>query len=1058
MSSGRFVVYKSSAGSGKTYTLVREYLRLVLGHENPQYFRHILAVTFTNKAANEMKERVLESLETLASKPEEPRYNAVYLEDLAQATALDPGTVSCRAAAVLEEMLHHYSDLGINTIDKFVHRVVRTFARDLRIPVDFDVELDSDHLLTKAIDLLIHKVGSDLQLTQTLVEFAENKAREDKNWHIEKDLHRFARSLLREESEPSLNVLRAMPPHAFRSVRENIRQKLEFFQHQVRQMGQKPLDLIDKTGVPRSSFAGGEKRGLPNYFRVLAEFEETKLFPPSKTVLNAIDNDKWAAARASGEDREAIDSIRDDLFALYTKALEFLEKNLPEYRLYQLISEHLYATSVLNELDTIIAQVKEEVNILLISDFNKTISNIVLNEPAPFIYERLGERYHHYLIDEFQDTSVMQWQNLLPLVENSLAFSHFNLVVGDGKQAIYRWRGGEVEQFARLPEIHHHNNPHMLEKQHILQANYEEQQLNTNYRSQKEVVHFNNELFRIFNAELAPEYQTIYDGMEQEILEGRSGGYVQACLLEFSEDASPEETYLNALTKAIRSVKEDGFALHDIAVLTRNNRHGSLIAEHLMAEGIEVISSESLLLSSSPEVAFLMAFFQLIKDPGDNCAKATIVRYLTEERHREKAFHELISEHAHAIDTEHHRVFVNLYALLETLGYSLKLWQLARQPIYQTAEDLIRIFRLNKEPDAYLQFYLDAVHHYAQRFGNNVVEFLEWWTAQKSKLSVQVPEGAEAVNILTIHKSKGLQYPVVMVPFVNWRITPSKDSLWVDLKDQVEGLDVALLPTHKALEQTEYAHLFLEEKNKSFLDNMNLLYVALTRAEERLYLFSETTTNRSNIAHHFAATLVQMKGWNPDKMGVFRGVPEAPARVQKTSHAVYTLKEFPSCNWHGKLAISYQSPGMWEGKPAASGNLNALIRTAMCRMTHASDLPSVSMKMLHEGLLSEKEKEALEKRLTQLLATGTITSIFGQDQEIRIHPELLTKDGQNIQPDRITTDGRSATITCFRNKEGTDEARDILRKANQILLEMEYAPVKGYLFHLEAGKVELVSD
>lgn len=1053
MESKNFVVYKSSAGSGKTYTLVREYIRLVLLSDDPRYFRHILAITFTNKASNEMKERVLQSLEILSCQPEDAGFDPDYLNDIMQVTGLDADTIRKRAGATLEQMLHHYTDLAISTIDKFVHRVVRTFARDLRIPVDFDVELDSEHLLTKAIDLLVTRAGNDPKVTQVLVEFSEQKARDDKNWHIEDDLHKFSRSLIREESEPYLKVLRDMTPEQLNQVRESVFDEVEQLEDAINAIGEEGLRVINESSIPDASFAGGS-RGVVPYFKAIAAIDERKLIARPSIIDKAIESGKWYSGKATKDEQNQIDELGEHFLALCVKLDQFLDKHLDRYQLFKLISDHLYAMSVLHELDAVIREIKEEINVLLIADFNKTISNIVLNEPAPFIYERLGERYHHYLIDEFQDTSVMQWQNLLPLVENSLSTASFNLVVGDGKQAIYRWRGGEVEQFAQLPGIYEAgSSPYMAEKAFALGSNYEERVLDTNYRSQKAIVEFNNDLFHELSAELDLEYRSIYEGQKQEALASKPGGYVEARLLEFKDHVSPDEGYLEELVATIRKVKEDGFRLQDIAILVRARRTGVMITEYLIEEGIDVISSESLLLASSPEVNLIINFFELIRNPGNNQAKTAIVKYLTTYVLKDQHFHEVVKKYTKEVDHEHHISNLYLYDFLNDYNFDIKLWRLTRQPIYQSVEDLIRQFGLDKTPDAYLQFFLDAVHGYSTRFGNNVVEFLEWWDTQYLKLAVQVPEGTEAVQVMTIHKSKGLQFPVVIAPFVNWDIKKSKDSLWVKLEDEIEGLDVALIPARKDVENTSFGYLYREEQEKSRLDNLNMLYVAFTRAEERLYILSESVTSKNNIAQGFAEKLVQLKGWKPNDMKLVRGRPEPPQQRKSGADDTYVLKKMPTGNWKDKLAISLQAHKLWdEDAGTEAHSLRALTITALSQIEKATDIPNV-LKTLHaQGLVTEDEQGQLNEKLNALASLTEPTSLFPDDARVQLGVDILGNDGDNFRPDRLILENGSATLIHYAHPKNEVKKRKEGIKILEALNNMDYSQVKGYLFNITEEK------
>ena len=759
-----FTVYKSSAGSGKTYTLVKEYLKIALSSQQDDNYRGILAITFTNKAASEMKERVFLSLKMLASAEETKGTAAFLLNDLVSELALDEITIKKRSEKVLASMLHNYSDLSISTIDKFTHKIIRTFAHDLHLPVNFDVEMDGQNLLSKAIDLLIAKVGTDEKLTKALVEFTETKADEERNWHIESDLLDFASHLLKEDGLDHLQKLKNISIEEFFEIRNRIIKYIKQFEDLLRRFGEEALQIIENAGVQHEMFASGAN-GIPKYFSYIAEARADKLMP-TPTVMKNMDGDKWHAGKATDFDKANIDSIKSALLELYDQALEHVQANLKEYLLFRLINQNIYSLMVLNEIEKIIDQLKKENNILHISEFNKRIATIVLSEPAPFIYERLGERYHHYLLDEFQDTSVLQWQNILPLIDNSLGNGHFNMLVGDGKQSIYRWRGGEVEQFSHLPNIYgSNNNDFAKEREASLIRNYLSKILKNNFRSKAEIVDFNNRFFRQLSNSLEPEYLPIYESLEQNYILENTGGYVSIEFLSPGEDEEQNinEKYHSKTAEIIREVQKDGYELKDIAVLCRTNSEASGLAEYLIEQDIDVISSESLLLGKSEEVNFIVTILQYLQQPNDKVAPTKILQYLIKKRLvKQTDLHQTIT-------TLFQQGFLrNFDNFLKDNGYFIRINELLQMPFYEACEEIIRIFHFNDIANPYLQFFLEAVHQYASKNNGNISNFIEWWEEQKNKKSIVVPQGMNAVNMMTIHKSKGLEFPIVIFPFANW--------------------------------------------------------------------------------------------------------------------------------------------------------------------------------------------------------------------------------------------------------------------------------------------------
>ena len=497
----KFLVYKSSAGSGKTFTLVREYITLVL--EDPEKYRNILAITFTNKAADEMKQRVLSSLKQLVALKknyelritnyDKDKKNPL-VEELSKRLELTEEEICNRADTVLTSILHNYSDFSIGTIDSFVHRIIKTFAHDLYIPLNFEVEMDEDVLLDEATELLISKVGADENITKILVEFTENRTDDERSWHVENDIKNFASVLLKEEGQIYLDKLKEISLTDYFGIIKKLFALTTLFENNIKTIADKACGLIDRYNISQESFSQG-RNGIGRYFINLAGGNIDKI-QPNSYVLKTIEEDKWCSGKAEKADRDSIESIKGELKEYFNNIDELVNRDHKKYTLFSMIMQNIYPIAVLNEIKKIIDEIKTENNILHISEFNRIISGIVLKEPIPFIYERTGEKFKHYLIDEFQDTSLLQWQNLLPLIDNSLAENNLNMVVGDGKQAIYRWRNGEVEQFTSLPKIPVKTMTAIVkEREATLERNYKGVELDKNYRSGKLIVEFNNKLF-----------------------------------------------------------------------------------------------------------------------------------------------------------------------------------------------------------------------------------------------------------------------------------------------------------------------------------------------------------------------------------------------------------------------------------------------------------------------------------------------------------------------------------------------------------------------------------
>ncbi|MFL5765550.1 MAG: UvrD-helicase domain-containing protein [Bacteroidia bacterium] len=1061
MTDKNFNVYKSSAGSGKTFTLVKEYLALALNDpgDSPKAYRHILAVTFTNKAAAEMKERIIRSLKELA----EDDYSKLssgantllgILKEHRQLNAkgdLTDEIIRKRSKNVLTAILHNYSDFAIGTIDSFVHRVVRTFAFDLGIPMSFEIEMDDEKLLEQAIDLLIAKVGSDEKLTRALVEFTESKTDDEKSWHIENDLKIFAKNLLNEEGAVSLLRLKALSLDDFFAIKDVLYREIKKFETAVMEEAGKAVQVIKNSGLSNKDFYYGDK-GIAAYFEKLAN-GRIDAIAPNTYVQAAAGEDKWYAGKITDRSKSAIDGIKNELLEHFMNLQVIRDKDHADYILFSLINKNIYSLAVLNEIEKLLNEYKSQNNILHISEFNKMIARIVLNEPVPFIYERLGERYNNYLIDEFQDTSVLQFQNLLPLIDNSLASGFFTMLVGDGKQAIYRWRGGEVEQFAMLPEVfRHEDNPLVLERQEALIRNYDPRLLNKNFRSRREVIEFNNAFFRTISEKLNEKYKTIYDGLEQEFDPEKKGGFVQVEFLESKKEEFREQTLVRIL-EIVNELRDDGYKLKDISILVRKNTDGSDVANFLSSNGIPVISSDSLLLSNSVEVNFVHAFLKYLSNTNDVIVQTELLEYLVATG--------IISHITleHALENR-----IGLTAILREAEFNISITVLSKMALYELCEELIRIFGLSKEPNAYIQFFLDEVLNYSIKKNNNLEDFIEYWEEKRNKASLIVPLGMDAVSIMTIHRSKGLEFPAVILPFSNSEVSRGKKNLWVQLdNEKIPALPSAIVPANKLLLETPYGELYNEEVGKSLLDNVNVLYVGFTRAEERMYVIagqpSRSASSFSN-SSDMLAWYFQTKGeWQEGKTVYTEGnkVGHVPHKAQPAT-LNYELSAFNSGKWRDSIKMRAAAPGIWNTNAAeVKKDYGVMVHTALSRVKAAEDIVPALESMCGEGLITLEELSGLQDMIADLVGHDELKEYYRPGLQVKNEVEIVSRSGESFRLDRVVLDGNSAVIIDYKTGKAYEKHKAQIREYAALLAEMGYIVEKCLLVYTDRLQDAVVS-
>ena len=710
-------IYNASAGSGKTYTLVQEYLRIILHDKDALKFRSILAMTFTNKAANEMKTRVLEALISLSVPPsEKTEKHLSFLVNTAKNIALGPKIIEERAVKILNKILHNYSSFSIMTIDKFTHKIIRTFAKDLGISIDFDVEMDIQSLRKNITDLLFDKIGRDSELTGLMKQYATDNLNEDKTWNFSNQLYEFSDLLFKEDAFKSIALLKDLKQSDFSEIKGEIRTENIKIENHLKNLAKAAVDLIASKHLEAEDFQG-KGNSIVKYFTKISagNFEESKgqPTPASKTLLKNVSDNKWGHPQSPN--KVDADSIGDLLGQHFEQIENSYLSSIPKLKLNKEIYKNLNNLSLLNHLLKIVDEVKEDENILLMTDFYKKISDIIAKEPVPFIYERLGIRYKHFLLDEFQDTSHLQWVNMIPLVHNSLASAESNLIVGDGKQAIYRWRNGEVEQFTKLPnQIHNPDNIESLhEAEFLFKELGEKISLDNNFRSSKEVVTFNNTIFKNLANSLSANLKYIYDDVAQNPIK-KHKGYINGYL----ESKLSEEDQLDYVLKSIQKALATGFELKDICLIVRNNKSGSLLANFLTEHNITVISPDSLFIGKDRSVKFLFHLMNSIiqsKDPNYKIKAIEHFASLTEVPATK-----LIQNNEEFIKAN------TIIAYFETHSISITQPD-AFHNLYEFVESLVEIFDLSPSDNPFLQFFMEMVHQYETKNNSNIRDFLTWY-------------------------------------------------------------------------------------------------------------------------------------------------------------------------------------------------------------------------------------------------------------------------------------------------------------------------------------------
>lgn len=1064
MAQKKFQVYKSSAGSGKTFTLVREFLQLVI--VNPNHYRNILAITFTNKAANEMKSRIVSSLVGLA-KPPEAWSDAVktMVAKIKTETSFTEEIIHQRAVLVISNILHNYSDLSATTIDSFMQRVIRTFSLDLSLPMNYEVELDVEQLRTRAVDRLIDQAGSDKELTDLLVRYIETKTEDDKSWRIENDLNEAAEALFREDGVQQREALKAMDYNDYQVYYNRINNWLKEFETRLGKLGIEALELIQNQGIGIEDFAYG-KNGAPSYFMKMANKLVSDLSQPGARILAAVNDGAWTSKKQQPDIKQNIQSIAPRLIEYYQQSRELIDNSVQRYTTLKLLLRHLYPLAVLGSIESMLEDIRNEDRILPISEFNRIIAAVTQTETIPYIYERLGEKYHHLMIDEFQDTSVLQWQNLLPLVENALSEDYLNLVVGDAKQAIYRWRGGEVDQFITLPKLPPNQTMINALREQALVNNYENQVLPVNWRSHKAIVEFNNQFFQHLANRLAPQYKSVYDSLNQRYNPIKSGGFVQVDFFDPNEDSG--QLMLDRLPGLIAELTEDNFSLRDITILCRTNRQGSTVANYLLLNEIKVISSESLLLGFAENVRLVVCMLRIMADAGNQLAYPEALAILSQKEVFDGSkLNDLIPK-VHLAETEGKKTKSFSLRAFETLlqqqGIQFSRKVLLHLPLYDLAEELIRVLRLSAQDDIYLQFFLNGLHTAVSKKSIAINEFQNWWDEKGKSISVIFPESLDAVKVMTIHKAKGLEFPVVIFPFASAAQRFTVDNVWVELNDpMLEKLQTARLPV-KSLGGTLFENIRDEENDKSLLDLVNLIYVVFTRAEERLYIMTNLVDDKKTETNSLPVFLYDFILSFDPQFDFTKGEPWKYSQQPESRHASkpsnkdnlffqITGKQ-PLKHWQQKLITSSRNRSQWLADESEDSiSFGTHVHELLAAVRKKEDLDQVLGDFLLNGKISSTDHERVRNTLTEIINHPKLEAVFSGGRKVLSEPEILLPGGEIFRPDRVFVDDSLIQVIEFK----TGHARTIHKAQLHEYMELikgiyNQADVKGLLVY--AGEMD----
>ncbi|MAI23096.1 MAG: hypothetical protein CL828_03480 [Crocinitomicaceae bacterium] len=1074
-----FHVVKASAGSGKTYRLVRDYLACCLWENNPHYFKHILAITFTNLAAQEMKERILSDVREVAEG------KGAMHGSLLEIIPIAPEELERRARALGEAMMHRYEDFSVMTIDSFVNRLVRSFSKDLQWEEDFQIELDEEALLDEAISRLLSRVGrpDEKALTAMLEGFVRQQVEEEKNAIIRHQLQSFSKQVTKENMQAALQALdpAEWTPEALERFRKTQREALRKRRAVPVDAAQVALARIAALGLQDLDFSYGD---LPKWLRRVANGSGRKATIGKRLAAQLEDSVFWSSKASDSTAAQ----IQDAIPAIEQAAHAWRELYEGESGRVFKLQEHLQQrVSLIGTLGLIrdeLAAVEEEKNVRLLSTLNREIAAIVRDNPAPFIYERIGNRYRNLFIDEFQDTSITQWHNLIQLFEHLVSLGEMGMVVGDGKQAIYRWRNGNYEQLEALPKLIGNPGPVLIEAAQALKRAHLPATLNFNRRSGSAIVDWNNRWFASVQRHLPESLQGVYDDVQQTPTAKHQGNVHLACLVQ--EKGVGKQDQRNAwvvqriLAHTGGALVDKGgtkryvqpadasayFSLSDIVVLLRRNKDGAALAQHLMDCGITPWTSESLHLGRHPVALAIVALLRSVIDP-DNPAHvlAFVQNYCAIDRTASEAellrSHRTVTVYLGSDGIERKRSSMDLRALFQAVAPELRPWELVTAPLTLLVGHCFEALDWSNRFPAYTEGMLELVHEVVTQRRGTLKDFLSHWDRRGHKRSIRVSGAQDAVQIMTPHKAKGLDFKVVIAPIHPEKIDRFKDEIPVRLDADRFGLPTALL-RDSDLKDTVMDHERQAEIDRTVLDALNVAYVAATRAVDRLDIGLEFDKDPS--ADMAIQTLPQLlwKGWQeafPERVDSATlkdnvGVPDRKAStVAEKSVGVDHVQRLALGQPYGQRIArpklhwaALASEGQWT--PIEHGNA---VHGLLGELKHTADWPDLKERVERANLWTPDQRASVATLIESILH-GDDTKRFFQAHATEVFAERTVHfgNGELGRPDRVVCFDAVWHVVDFKTGKERDKDKAQVAGYCEVLSAMHpNDAVKGWLIYTE---------
>lgn len=1027
-------VIRASAGSGKTTALVRHYLELILRDGDLRGYRHILAVTFTNKAAGEMKDRILDILSILSSQ-EPARWSGSIrdtAERLRQALHITEKELRERAARQLRVLLHGYSDFRVETIDSFFHSVIRSFAFDLGLSRNFLIDMDQDVLLTLATDDVLNACGRDPDITELLEAFIAHLVDEEEGIDVGRAIKTAGRAVMEDaETRRRLYQLKDIALAEWKPRIGRLHLWIGHTEERVVRLAREGMDVISRLGLTVNDFFN-VKNGVGYYLQNLSREIGDNGWEPKPNVRTSMAG-KWFAGGSVKNSLKYTERLNAELLPVLHRLDALWKEEGKKWLLAKSAARSVYTVALFSEFRKRIERFLKKRQSIHVSDLAHLVHRIVREEPVPFIYERVGTRFHHYLIDEFQDTSTVQFQNFLPLLEQSISNANVSVVVGDAKQSIYRWRGADWEQFDRLPSLKLPPEvPWSSDWAASLLRAYDEEKLKGNYRSGSAIVRFNNDLYSYLYAN-HPELALYRDS--EQTTHDEEAGFVR---IRWDYDkGDPLALRGEDVVQTIRRCLADGYRQQDIALLFRKNRQAEQWAEFLISREFRVVSPDSLLLDRQPEILLLVSVLEWQQRPSDRLCRGQMLMLLRDVRPD-------LSMNAAAAKAAAES-WSGLRAWFD--DHDIRMPSHYGHSLYEHVLKIIQAVGLDPN-GAVLSAFLDVVLDFSSHFGNSASDFIEWWNTRSSSLPILIPSGLDALRVMTLHKAKGLEFPVVFIPECDWPPREmNRRPVWIESADP--PLD-ELSPLY--VQPKAKSEILAEVKNHEHVDMVNLLYVATTRSRDRLFIHANFRhPEKKSTAHTVGRTLQKFleatQGWNGTDDEWTRGHwgrPAHPHDVMVTPVRELTFTAVSEFNDRLRIRPT-PNPFFTKDDHLAYGDI---VHRLLAKVKTAADLTRVEAEAELLGIDAERISK-LRSEIERLVAHPNTARFFLPGLRVHNEFEVILTDGRIGRIDKLIDEEGAWVVVEYKTGSPSTEHESQVRDYLAALKTIGDRPVHGYLVYTD---------